>query len=76
MSDQLGLEAALRRLEEIVEGLERQELELEDALRLFDEGMTLIKGAEKKLAESEGRLQQILIDREGREQETDPGAGE
>lgn len=71
MSDKLNLEAALERMEEIVEHLERDDLELDEALKLFDEGMALIKDAERKLSESEGRLKQILIDREGRERQAD-----
>ena len=71
MSEKLDLEAALARLEKVVGRLERDELELEAALKLFDEGRSLIKVAERKLTETEGRLQQILVDREGRERRTD-----
>lgn len=71
MPVKLDLEKALRRLEEIAQSLEREELELEEALRLFDEGMDLIRAAEKVLSESEGRLQQILIDRKSRERQVD-----
>ncbi len=76
LADKLNLEAALRRLEEIAESLERDDLELNEALKLFDEGMALIKDAERKLAESEGRLQQILIDRQGRERRADLDLGD
>ena len=71
-----GLEHTLKRLEEIVEKLEGDRVELEDALKLFDEGITLIKETERKLADSEGRVQQILIDREGRERREDLDLGE
>ncbi len=71
MPVKLDLEKALRRLEEIAQSLESEELELEEALRLFDEGMGLIKVAEQVLSESEGRLQQILIDRKLGEREVD-----
>lgn len=67
MSEKLSLAKALDRLEEIVQRLEREELELEEALRLFDEGMELIRGAERDLVESEGRLKQVLVDRRGRQ---------
>ncbi len=71
MPVKLDLEKALRRLEEIAQSLESEELELEEALRLFDEGLGLIRVAEQVLSESEGRLQQILIDRKSREREVD-----
>jgi exodeoxyribonuclease VII small subunit len=58
-------------LEEIVQGLEREELELERALKLFDEGMELIHKAEHELIESEGRLKQVLLDRRGRQRQVD-----
>ncbi len=71
MAKKLSLGKAIDRLEEIVKGLESEELELEEALRLFDEGMELIRAAERELTESEGRIKQVLIDRRGRQQEAD-----
>jgi exodeoxyribonuclease VII small subunit len=67
----LTLGEALDRLERIVESLESEELELEQALGLFDEGMELIRSAEHELIESEGRLKQVLVDRRGRQREVD-----
>jgi exodeoxyribonuclease VII small subunit len=81
MAEKFRLGEALNRLEEIVESLEREELELEDALRLFDEGMELIRAAERELIESEGRIKQVLVDRRGRQRladvdlDTDDGEG-
>jgi exodeoxyribonuclease VII small subunit len=71
MTEKLRLGKALNRLEEIVESLEREELELEDALRLFDEGMELIRTAERELIESEGRIKQVLVDKRGRQRLAD-----
>lgn len=65
MSKDSGFDEALERLEQIVNRLERDELSLEDALALFDEGLELVRRADRKLAESRGRLQQVLMDREG-----------
>lgn len=71
MTKKLSLGKAIGRLEEIVRSLEREEIELEAALRLFDEGMDLIRAAERELSESEGRLKQVLVDRRGRQKEID-----
>ncbi len=71
MAKKLSLKQAINRLEEIVRNLEGEELELEEALRLFDEGMELIRAAEREIGESEGRLKQVLMDREGRERLVD-----
>lgn len=66
-----SLTKAIERLELIVERLEREELELEDALALFDEGMELVRAAERELSESQGRLRQVLMDRQGRQRYVD-----
>ncbi len=71
MAKKLSLGQAISRLEQIVESIERQELELEEALRLFDEGMELIRAAERELSESEGRVKQVLQDRRGGQGEAD-----
>lgn len=65
VGDRLDLEQGLRRLEAIVERLERDELSLDEALKLFDEGVDLLRRAERKLSESEGRLKQVLLERGG-----------
>lgn len=66
VAEKFSLTKAVERLEVIVERLEREELELEDALGLFDEGMELVRAAERELNESQGRLKQVLMDRQGR----------
>ncbi len=71
VSGKLSLGKAIERLEEIVQSLEREEPELEEALRLFDEGMELIRAAERQISESEGRLKQVLVDRRGRQRHVD-----
>jgi len=71
VSKRLSLGNTLDRLEQIVQSLEREELELEEALRLFDEGMELIRAAERQISESEGRLKQVLVDRRGRQRHVD-----
>ena len=57
-----SLEARLRRLEEIVGQLETDELELDGALALFEEGVTHVKEAEGALAAAELRVEELLGD--------------
>lgn len=71
MAEKLSLGKAIEQLELIVQRLEGEELELEDALRLFDEGMELIRAAERELTEAQGRLKQVLTDRGGRQRLVD-----
>ena len=55
-----SLEARLGRLEEIVGQLETEELELDRALALFEEGVTHVKEAESALAAAELRVEELL----------------
>jgi exodeoxyribonuclease VII small subunit len=54
-----SFEASLTRLNEIVADLDREGVELERAVALFDEGRTLIAQCEKMLAVAEERLRQV-----------------
>lgn len=55
-----SLEGRLRRLEEIVGDLETQELELDRALALFEEGVAHVREAEKVLAAAQLRVEELL----------------
>lgn len=55
-----SLEDRLRRLEEIVGQLETEELELDRALALFEEGVGHVKAAEGALAAAELRVEELL----------------
>jgi exodeoxyribonuclease VII small subunit len=58
--DEATLESRLKRLEEIVGRLEAEDLDLDGALALFEEGVGHVKGAEKTLAEAELRVEELL----------------
>jgi len=55
-----SLEKRLRRLEEIVRALESEDLELERALRLFEEGVAHVRGAEAILTEAELKVEELI----------------
>lgn len=55
-----SLEKRLRRLEEIVGQLETEELDLDKALALFEEGVAHVKEAEGALASAELRVEELL----------------
>ncbi|MEJ2677586.1 MAG: exodeoxyribonuclease VII small subunit [Gemmatimonadota bacterium] len=74
MADAVGedLEARLVRLEAIVDALERDELELEAALALFEEGVRHLRGAREILKRTELQVEKLLADAdEGAEEEAD-----
>jgi exodeoxyribonuclease VII small subunit len=58
--EQLSYEAAVQRLEAIVQQLESGEVLLDDSLRLFEEGIKLTRYCTGKLDAAEGKLQILL----------------
>jgi exodeoxyribonuclease VII small subunit len=53
-------EKAMERLEEIVENLEAGELSLEDSLKVFEEGMKLVRFCSHKLEEAEKKVSLLV----------------
>jgi exodeoxyribonuclease VII small subunit len=58
--------AELERLEEIVRRLEGQDLDLDDALRLFEEGVERLRAARERLTGAEAKVKQVLADQAGK----------
>lgn len=57
-----GLEARLQRLEDIVNALEREDLELDDALKLFEEGIAHLRAAQTVLNTAELRIEKMIAE--------------
>jgi exodeoxyribonuclease VII small subunit len=55
-----SLEQRLDRLEKIVQSLEREDLELEQAMQLFEEGVTHIRHAQELLNQAELRIERLI----------------
>ena len=60
----LDFETGLERLQEIVERLEKQDLPLEQAVSLFEEGMKLSNHCAKLLQKAEERIKVLIKDQE------------
>jgi len=56
------LEERLARLEEILARMESDDVALEDALGLFEEGVGHVREAERILSETELRVEELLAD--------------
>jgi exodeoxyribonuclease VII small subunit len=54
------LEGRLARLEEILARMESDDVVLEEALRLFEEGVGHVREAERVLSETELRVEELL----------------
>ncbi len=59
-----SFEEALKRIEEILKQLENKELDLEEAINLYEEGLKLIHFCEEKLKNARTRIEVILKDKE------------
>lgn len=59
-------ERSLARLEEVVQKLEGANLSLDDAMKLFEEGVQLSRECQKQLAEAEARVEILLKKADGK----------
>lgn len=59
-AEELGLEKRIRRLEEILTRMESDDVSLEEALELFEEGVGHVRRAETILSETELRVEELL----------------
>lgn len=55
----------LERLEEIVRRLESPDVDLDQALKLFEEGVERLRAARERLATAEAKVKQVLADEAG-----------
>lgn len=70
-----GLESRLGRLESIVDRLERDDLELEEALDLFEEGISHVREAYRVLEQTQIRVEKLVVELNG-DVGLEPGAGD
>jgi exodeoxyribonuclease VII small subunit len=60
-----GFEESLKKLEGIVEQLERGDLSLEVSMKLFEEGVHLSSACKQELDTAEGKVQMLVKQRDG-----------
>lgn len=70
---ELTLEGRLARLEEILARMESEEIALEEALSLFEEGVGHVREAERILSETELKVEELLADGTTQPLESDEG---
>jgi exodeoxyribonuclease VII small subunit len=61
----LTFEQALKQLEEIVQRLEKGQVDLEDSIAIYERGTALKAHCEAKLRDAEARIEKIVIGRDG-----------
>lgn len=62
MQERQSLEQALYRLEEITRSLEGGEIELDQSLALYEEGIRLVRLAEESIRTAELRIERLMAD--------------
>jgi exodeoxyribonuclease VII small subunit len=60
MSEELDFEATMAELERIVVALDREELDLDEALRLFEDGVRHVRRANRLLEDVRGRIEELI----------------
>ncbi len=63
--EKLDLESALKRLDEVVSGMSRQGVSLEDSIALYEEGVALVKLCNSKLESVERRINMLRMTPDG-----------
>lgn len=67
MSSKPTFKTSIQRLEEIVNTLERNEVELEEAIKIYEEGLKLVKQCNTQLTNFEKKIAAIVeVDGEGK----------
>jgi exodeoxyribonuclease VII small subunit len=61
-----SFEVALKRLEEVLDSLEHGDLNLEESVKAFEEGVALVRLCHGRLDEVERRVELLLKDEAGR----------
>ncbi|MCX5781270.1 MAG: exodeoxyribonuclease VII small subunit [Elusimicrobia bacterium] len=65
MKKTLKFESAIKRLEEIVEKMEGGQMDLEESLAFFEEGIKLVRFCSTKLEEAKKKIE-ILVKKDGK----------
>ncbi|MBO7611828.1 MAG: exodeoxyribonuclease VII small subunit [Elusimicrobia bacterium] len=65
MKKNISFEASLKRLETIVDEMENSQLDIDKAMKLFEEGISLVNQCSSKLDETKKKIE-ILVEKNGK----------
>lgn len=65
MPKKVTFEAAMERLEQIVRALERGDAQLDESLKLFQEGTELVRACGKMLEDAELQIKKVMTAADG-----------
>ena len=64
-NQEMKLEDAMRRLDEVVSALDQENIDLEQSLALYEEGVRLVSLCQKRLGEAERRIHVLKMTADG-----------
>ena len=67
MKKNTNFESSLKRLEDIVNEMENSQLDIDKAMKLFEEGISLVNQCSSKLDETKKKIE-ILVDKNGKKE--------
>ena len=67
MKKNISFENSLKRLEDIVSEMENSQLDIDKAMKLFEEGVSLVNQCSTKLDETKKKIE-ILIEKNGKKE--------
>lgn len=65
MSDKMNFEQSMQRLEQIVRALERGDVQLDESLKLFQEGTELVRSCGEMLEKAELQIKAVMTAADG-----------
>ena len=72
----MSFETSIERLEEIVDRLDGDDIALDDALRLFEQGLGELRSAAPELSRAEAQVRQLVEQADGTFRTDELGAGD
>ena len=65
MSDKLSFKQSMERIDKILDFLEKNEIDLEEAIALFEEGLKLVHDCDQQLAGFKDKMNELIQNYEG-----------
>lgn len=65
MSEKMNFEQSMQRLEQIVRTMERGDAQLDESLKLFQEGTELVRACAEMLDKAQMQIHAVMTDAEG-----------
>ena len=65
MTSKVNFETTVKRLQEIVEALEQGQVDLDDSIKIFEEGLKRVQDCHNQLASAESKIRKLVKTEDG-----------